>query len=506
MRTWVAAVPSSNLPVTLRQGVLSTVVVAASLLGAAATASAGTIVVSPSNQSGWTAESAACSGDLTSTQAFVEGPATPPAGAGSRAFEVGANEDSFERYRQSGYQGVKIADLEELSYYTYVDGILPSLPPAAAPYLVLAVDHNGDGDFADAGDDHLIFDPGRQGSPVLPGMWQQWDTIEGNWYQEDTGPAPLFPLKGGANAWATVNPPSFIVNDVPAGGLYVGVGCGASGHFAGSWADFSGNVDALTISATGITDPTYDFEAASPPPPPGGGGAPPPQPAPAPQPGPPGTADLSVAKTAGPSPVGVGRSLTYRIAVANFGPAAAEAATLRDTLPGSVDFASVSTSHGSCSGTQVVTCQLGTLPRDTTATVRIVVRPRALGNIANAVSVSSTTTDSFAGNNSARITTRVADTRPPRVSLSGLRRCALAAGGSCSVRVTSDERGRITANGTVSFPGPAASASFPFRRVRRPIAPGRPRVLRLGSRAEPGWRSERPSATASAYGPGFAWS
>ena len=99
-------------------------------------------------------------------------------------------------------------------------------------------------------------------------------------------------------------------------------------------------------------------------------------------------ADISVTKTHSDNPALVGRTLTYTLAVTNNGPADSTAVTLTDVLPADVTFTSAETSQGSCrqaSGT--VTCDLGDLDRDVSATVIIRVTPTGSGTITNRASV-----------------------------------------------------------------------------------------------------------------------
>src|SRR2546430_1478374 len=85
-------------------------------------------------------------------------------------------------------------------------------------------------------------------------------------------------------------------------------------------------------------------------------------------------ADLAIIKSDSPDPVGVGQLITYLLTVVNNGTEIATGVTTSDTLPGTVTFISSSPSQGSCAGTTTVTCGLGTLAVNGTATVSIVVQ------------------------------------------------------------------------------------------------------------------------------------
>jgi uncharacterized repeat protein (TIGR01451 family) len=124
--------------------------------------------------------------------------------------------------------------------------------------------------------------------------------------------------------------------------------------------------------------------------------------------GPPGlTADLGVSVGVAPDPGAVGVPLTYSITVANAGPDGAADVTLVDTLPAGVTPGPVSASQGSCSGTQVVTCALGTIPSASSATVTIGIVPVVQGPVTNAALVTSTTLDLDPLDNQALTTTMV---------------------------------------------------------------------------------------------------
>jgi uncharacterized repeat protein (TIGR01451 family) len=117
------------------------------------------------------------------------------------------------------------------------------------------------------------------------------------------------------------------------------------------------------------------------------------------------SADLALTKTALPSPAGIGSNLTYTLIVTNNGPSPATNVTLTDTLPAGPTFVSAVSTQGTCSGT--ATCTIGTLANAAQATVTIVVKPVAAGNITNTASVTATETDPNSANNTASVTTTV---------------------------------------------------------------------------------------------------
>ncbi|MFQ5796053.1 MAG: CARDB domain-containing protein, partial [Candidatus Bipolaricaulia bacterium] len=118
-------------------------------------------------------------------------------------------------------------------------------------------------------------------------------------------------------------------------------------------------------------------------------------------------ANLAVTKSASPDPVAVESDLTYTVTVTNNGPDDATGVVLTDTLPAGVTFESVTPSPECSEAGGTVTCDLGTLANGTSATVKIVVAPTAVGKIVNTATVSANETDPDDTNNSASADTTV---------------------------------------------------------------------------------------------------
>ncbi len=112
-------------------------------------------------------------------------------------------------------------------------------------------------------------------------------------------------------------------------------------------------------------------------------------------------ADLSVSKSDSPDPLKMGGVLTYTILVTNNGPSPVTIAMLTDALPSSVILKSGAPSQGICSGSSIVTCNLGALSNGLTANVTIIVTPTQLGMITNVVSVTGNVADLYPANNTA---------------------------------------------------------------------------------------------------------
>ncbi len=118
--------------------------------------------------------------------------------------------------------------------------------------------------------------------------------------------------------------------------------------------------------------------------------------------------DISISMVDSPDPVSAGASLTYTLAVANTGPAAATGVIVTNVLPGGVSFVLAMSSQGTCTQNGgLVTCNLGTISGGTNATATIIVVPTAGGLITNVAVVSRAETDPYPANNSATVVTAV---------------------------------------------------------------------------------------------------
>jgi uncharacterized repeat protein (TIGR01451 family) len=130
-------------------------------------------------------------------------------------------------------------------------------------------------------------------------------------------------------------------------------------------------------------------------------------------------ADLQVTKT-GPNTVTAGTNATYMVAVYNAGPNDAQNVVLTDTLPAGETF--VSASEGTGSGTSY-TDNIGTLASGATHTVTIValVSPSVPNNtsLTNSATVTSSTQDQNAGNNTGSTTATVQTSADLLISKTG---------------------------------------------------------------------------------------
>ncbi|MCV6637560.1 beta-propeller fold lactonase family protein [Candidatus Albibeggiatoa sp. nov. NOAA] len=110
------------------------------------------------------------------------------------------------------------------------------------------------------------------------------------------------------------------------------------------------------------------------------------------------------------APVGVNSSLTYDLTITNSGPEEATAVQVTNNIDADVTFVSATPSVGTCSqsagNSQIIACSLGSLAKDATATIKIIVTtPTTVGDgtLTNVTSVSSGVLDSDTSNNSVTV-------------------------------------------------------------------------------------------------------
>lgn len=95
-------------------------------------------------------------------------------------------------------------------------------------------------------------------------------------------------------------------------------------------------------------------------------------------------------------------NVTYAVAIKNTGPSGGSGVTATLTMPSGLTLVSAIPSQGSgCTGTTTITCSLGSLAKDTTATIAVTATPSAPGGYVLSAAVSSTSADLNNSNNSA---------------------------------------------------------------------------------------------------------
>ena len=190
---------------------------------------------------------------------MVVGPSTPPAGNGSARLKLAASNERPTLGSLLGQlAGKKFSDLTALSYSTY-----KTTPTTASDVLAIALQFNVDNDVTDgnvAFKGRLVFEPYQEPSlgPVLAGVWQTWNTLEGKWWLSGAGNPARFPSFVCEQASPCTRAqllgyyPNIGFRDVP-GQPNTVLKAG------GGWANFDGNTDALTVGIDGTTT-IYNFE------------------------------------------------------------------------------------------------------------------------------------------------------------------------------------------------------------------------------------------------------
>jgi uncharacterized repeat protein (TIGR01451 family) len=80
---------------------------------------------------------------------------------------------------------------------------------------------------------------------------------------------------------------------------------------------------------------------------------------------------------------------------------------VKDPLPTVLSFATATSTTGTCTGTQSITCNIGSLANGATAVITIRATPTAPGTVTNTASVTATSSDLNDANNSASVSNRV---------------------------------------------------------------------------------------------------
>jgi uncharacterized repeat protein (TIGR01451 family) len=131
--------------------------------------------------------------------------------------------------------------------------------------------------------------------------------------------------------------------------------------------------------------------------------------------------DLVLSGSASPASVPAGTNLVFTLNVSNAGPATAFGVALTNTLPPGFDFVSSVASQGACSRMgSVVTCFLGTLATNRTATVDITARSVVTGVFTNRAVLGSLVVDLNPTNNAAALVVTVLPPAPVLVAAGAL--------------------------------------------------------------------------------------
>jgi len=199
--------------------------------------------------------------------------------------------------------------------------------------------------------------------------------------------------------------------------------------------------------------------------------------------------DLQITKADSPDPDVLGNQLRYTITVKNNGPDTAHNVQMSDPLPIGVTFSSVSTTQGTCTGGQLVSCQLGTINNGASAVITVLVKTTQTGIITNTATTVGTEAESNIANNTATTTTLVKGPfKPPVViptgcyavavtphSLTAGKRMTLVLSVHMLGKPAKNARVKVTGAGISKTSGPTNAKGI----VRISVKPAKPGILRF---------------------------
>jgi uncharacterized repeat protein (TIGR01451 family) len=233
---------------------------------------------------------------------------------------------------------------------------------------------------------------------------------------------------------------------------------------------------------------------AVPPPPP-----PPPPPPVVPTPPAP-KIDLQITKADNPDPDVLGTQVRYLIVVKNNGPDTAHNVAMSDPLPFQVTFSSVATTQGTCTGGQLISCQLGTIASGASVTVTVFVKTNSTGLVTNTATTVGTEAETNTANNTASTTTLVQGPfKPPVVptgcyavaitphSLTAGKRVTLVLSVHMLGKPAKNARVKVTGAGISKTSGPTNAKGI----VRMSVKPAKPGILKFQPLAHKGCGAPR---------------
>jgi uncharacterized repeat protein (TIGR01451 family) len=114
------------------------------------------------------------------------------------------------------------------------------------------------------------------------------------------------------------------------------------------------------------------------------------------------TADMSITKTASVAAAAPGQTFDYTLLVRNNGPSTATGVTVADTLPAGFSLLTATSTQGTCTGTTVVACTVGTMINGATVTITLH-GTAGSGSLANTATVTANETDPVPANNTSTV-------------------------------------------------------------------------------------------------------
>lgn len=222
----------------------------------------GVVAVYPGNMQSWVfyddQHDTLCT--VSSVCTLVAGPGTPPVGTGSAELATSSTSDG-KALLLPDYKGTRLDQITALRYSTYRQSA------DSGNNLAISLQFNVDYDLTDtatAYQGRLVFEPYHtNGGHVRQNTWQAWDAMAGKWWGTKSTVFKAGVATSNACVQATPCTWTQVLAAFPDIGVHASLGAVVLKAGSG-WAGFRGNVDQLTITASGATT-TFDFEAAAPP-------------------------------------------------------------------------------------------------------------------------------------------------------------------------------------------------------------------------------------------------
>jgi uncharacterized repeat protein (TIGR01451 family) len=164
--------------------------------------------------------------------------------------------------------------------------------------------------------------------------------------------------------------------------------------------------------------------------------------------------DLTIGKTASSPTVAVNAPYSYTLTVNNIGAGSANDVTVTDPLPAGVTLSSATGTGWSCSGTTTVTCTMGPLAPGLAPAITLNVTAPSTGTtVNNTATVSTTTPDANAGNNSGSVAVGIVGCPTTPAITAPATVCANSTGHTASIPlVPGGTYAWSIANGTITSP------------------------------------------------------
>jgi uncharacterized repeat protein (TIGR01451 family) len=210
--------------------------------------------------------------------------------------------------------------------------------------------------------------------------------------------------------------------------------------------------------------------------------------------------DLQITKADNPDPDVLGTQVRYLIVVKNNGPDTAHNVQMSDPLPFQVTFSSVTTTQGTCTGGQLISCQLGTIASGASVTVTVFVTTNSTGLVTNTATTVGTEAETNTANNTATTTTLVKGPfKPPVVptgcyavavtphSLTAGKRTTLVLSVHMLGKPAKNARVKVTGAGINKTSGPTNAKGI----VRISVKPAKPGILKFQPVAHEGCGAPR---------------